>query len=65
MGIEDKELQEKLVKKLYKLRILNQEVGDRQLRHAIDELLTKAYLLAKYGNLDKLNGGNQSRSTSS
>ena len=65
MGIEDKELQEKLVKKLYKLRILNQEVGDSQLRRAIDELLTKAYLLARYGNLDNLNGGNQSRSTSS
>ena len=63
MGIEDKELQEKLVKKLYKLRILNQEVGDSQLRRAIDELLTKAYLLARDGNLDKLNGGNQSTSS--
>lgn len=55
--IEDKELQAKLVKKIDRVRELNQAVGDGQLRKAIDEHLTRAYLLAKYGDLDKLNGG--------
>ena len=49
--IEDKELQAKWDRKLEKVRELNQNVGDRQTRLAIDEHLTHAYLIAKYGNL--------------
>ena len=55
--IEDRELAEKIAKKADRLRELNQNVGNRKIRHAIDECLTLVYLLARDGHLRNMNGG--------
>ena len=55
--IEDRELAEKLAKRANVLRELNQNVGNRKIRHAIDECLTIVYLLAKDGHLRNMNAG--------
>ena len=55
--IEDRELAEEIIKKTDKLRRLNQAVGNRRIRLAIDECLTAVYLLAKDGHLRNMNGG--------
>ena len=55
--IEDEDLADKIAKKAMKLRELNQSVGDRKTRQAIDECLTIVYLLAKDGHLKNMNGG--------
>lgn len=55
--IEDRELAEEIVKKTDELRRLNQAVGNRRIRLAIDECLTTVYLLAKDGHLRNMNGG--------
>ena len=55
--IEDRELAEEIIKKTDKLRRLNQAVGSRRIRLAIDEYLTAVDLLAKDGHLQNMNGG--------
>lgn len=55
--IEDRELAEKLAKRANVLRELNQNVGNRKIRLAIDECLTVVYLLAKDGHLRNMNWG--------
>ena len=57
--MNDKELQKEMLKKISKLRRLNDAIGERSLRHAIDEHLTRVFLLVRDGNLDCLNGGTQ------
>ena len=55
--IEDRELAEEIIKKTDKLRRLNQAVGNRRIRLAIDGCLTIVYLLAKDGHLRNMRGG--------
>ena len=55
--IEDQELAEKIARTAYRLREVNQNVGNRKIRHAIDECLTIVYLLAKDGHLRNMNAG--------
>lgn len=59
--IEDGALQEKIMRKISKLRILIDAVGDYEIRRALDQRLTEAFLLARDGCLRNLNGGSNEK----
>lgn len=54
--IEDRKLAEQIMKAAQKLERLNDAVGNRTIRHAINERCVEIFLLARDGNLDKKGG---------
>ena len=55
--IEDKHLAKKIQGQVTNLRRLVDAVGDRRIRHHIDDLLCQVFLLAREGHIRNMNGG--------
>ena len=63
MKIEDQELSDKIQAKVRSLRQLIDGVGNRQIRHSMDEQLCRVFLLARDGHTDNINGGSKAGNT--
>lgn len=59
MKIKDQELSDKIQAEVRSLRQLIDSVGDRQIRHSMDEHLCRVFLLARDGHTDNINGGSE------
>lgn len=55
--IEDKELAQQIQEATMDLRRLIDAVGNRRIRHKMDDYLTRVYLLARDGHERNINGG--------
>lgn len=63
MKIKDQELSDKIQAKVRSLRQLIDGVGNRQIRHSMDEHLCRVFLLARDGHTDNINGGSKAGTT--
>ena len=55
--IEDRELAGKIIEQVRSLRLMLDAVGNRRIRHAMDDHLCRVYLLASDGHEGNINGG--------